>query len=214
MTEQQPRHHGKEAPAATRADSSWQIVHDQIYPAATVKVAITQQGEVAVFVSPLAKADAPPPSIAPDAPARPEPTPALPSQPEHSLPAKTGAAPEQEKAPRVMLTGTVGALPTFRESKTGRLIAQFPFATHPQGEEQTTWSTILFFQERAQKLQQAVESGAFRKGQEWVITGYPHTREVPQPDGSVKLADEVYAVAISDPAKPKNPKQPPPGRRA
>jgi len=212
MKERAPQPAAKEAQPTKRADSPWQIVHNRAYEAAVVKVAITNKGEVAVFVSPIATVDAPSTDPKPEVPVQLEPVPAPTPQPEPSLPAQ--AAPEQEKAPRATLTGRVGALPTFRESKTGRLIAQFPFATHPNGEDQTVWQTILFFQERAQKLKQAVESGSFQKGQEWVITGYPHTREVPQPDGSTKLADEVYAVAISDPAKPKNTKQPSPKRRA
>lgn len=79
----------------------------------------------------------------------------------------------------------------------GSLIARFPLAEHHE-DKTTTWHTIVAFNERAQKLQEA----GLSHGQEVTIVGYPHAREVPIREGKTKTVQEIYAVVVKATKQP------------
>jgi hypothetical protein len=79
---------------------------------------------------------------------------------------------EQQEERRVSLTGRVGATPAFRTTPKGVFIGRFPLAVRDE-EDQTHWHSILAFNDRARKLQEA----KLAKGQLVGVTGYVHERE-------------------------------------
>src|SRR5205823_3388519 len=96
----------------------------------------------------------------------------------------------QEDKRRVTLCGRVGAVPAFRTTPKGVLIGKFPLAVRDE-EEQTHWHTILTFNERTRKLQEA----QLAKGQAVEVTGYVHEREQRTKTGT-KMVEEIYGVVI------------------
>lgn len=100
-------------------------------------------------------------------------------------------SPEQQEQPRVDLRGRVGRDPFVRRTPRGTLLARFPLAVQEEGQEKTIWHQILSFGERAARVQETV-----KQGQKVTVVGYPHQREVPQKDGSVKIVEEIYAVVV------------------
>src|SRR5439155_1644155 len=70
----------------------------------------------------------------------------------------------KEQQPRVNVFGRVGALPRFRTTPNGRLIASFPLAVR-EAEDKTTWHAIVVFDERAEKLREALAKGMAVKGE-------------------------------------------------
>jgi hypothetical protein len=97
-----------------------------------------------------------------------------------------------EKAPRVVFTGRIGRDPQVRSTRNGRTIARMPLAVH-EGET-TSWHTILFFDDAAQR---AVET--LSKGKLVTIIGYKHVRDVQKRDGSTAQVEEIYAAAVQPP---------------
>lgn len=117
-------------------------------------------------------------------------------QPAPSTQADTENSPEGQEQPRVDLRGRVGHDPFVRRTPRGTLLARFPLAVREEGKEKPTWHQILSFGDRASRVQETIS-----KGQKVTVIGYPHQREIPQKDGSVKLIEEIYAVVVK-PTKP------------
>lgn len=100
---------------------------------------------------------------------------------------------ETKKAERVEIPGRVGRDPRTHETKTGTLIAKFPLAEHPDGDEtQTIWHTIVSFRDQAAFVRDNVH-----KGQSLKVIGYRNEREY-----NGKTYEEINAVAIRLPKNP------------
>ncbi|MFD8750192.1 single-stranded DNA-binding protein [Kitasatospora sp. NPDC059577] len=108
-------------------------------------------------------------------------------------PAEQGSEDERE---RVKVTGRLGRNPTIRETRGGKLVAKFPLALHNE-DGTTTWRDVLAFNERAAALQKRIEAGELVKGREVDVVGYLHEREYKGRDGTPKMAQEIYSVAIT-----------------
>ncbi len=70
------------------------------------------------------------------------------------------------------------------------MIARFPLAVRDEA-EQTTWHTILAFNERARKLAETLT-----KGQLAEVIGYVHERQVKGRSHQPKMVEEVYAAVV------------------
>lgn len=92
---------------------------------------------------------------------------------------------------RVTLSGRLGQAPSFRTTRTGKLIATFPVAVRDEAGA-TTWHTVLAFDARAEKLR-----NGFAKGQAVDIIGYRHQREKQTKAGDTRLVEEIYATVIT-----------------
>ena len=90
----------------------------------------------------------------------------------------------------MVLAGRVGAVPAFRTTPKGQLIAQFPLGVHPEPDV-TEWHTVLAFGKRAEELR-----GNLRKGEPVEVIGYVHTRTIRGKDGKSRTVEEVYASAV------------------
>jgi hypothetical protein len=97
---------------------------------------------------------------------------------------------EPAPRPRVTLRGRVGALPAFRTTPNGVLIARFPLAV-PGEDKRTTWHQVLAFKQRAERVRESVQ-----RGDAVEVIGYTHEREQRRRDGSVRTVEEIYAVVI------------------
>jgi single-stranded DNA-binding protein len=67
-----------------------------------------------------------------------------------------------------------------------------PLAVH-EGET-TSWHTILFFDDAAQR---AIDT--LKKGNLVTVIGYKHVRDVQKRDGSSAQVEEIYAAAVQPP---------------
>lgn len=106
------------------------------------------------------------------------------------LPAATSDQ-EEERRPRLALTGRIGHTPILRTTQKGTDVLRLSLAVH-QG-EQTDWHTILFFGERAKELAQAEFA---QKGRLVTVVGYPHQRDVRMRTGGIRQVEEVYGVVL------------------
>ncbi len=97
---------------------------------------------------------------------------------------------DDDKQERVTLQGRVGRMPALRTTRTGKTVAQFPLAVRDE-QNNTTWHTIVAFDERAKKLQEAV-----KKGDPVQVIGYKHVKEQQGKDGKLKRVEEIYAVVV------------------
>jgi single-stranded DNA-binding protein len=100
-----------------------------------------------------------------------------------------------EKAARVIITGRVGGEPRLRTTPKGVEIHKVFLAEHPKDSE-TVWHTLLGFGEKGQKL-----LSGLHKGQEIEVIGYPHTRQKPGNDGTLKEITEIYVAVVRTPKK-------------
>ncbi len=101
---------------------------------------------------------------------------------------------EPEKAPRIEVEGRVGRDPRIRETAKGNLVAKFPIAEHPNGQDgETVWHTIVAFKQVAQNVSETVH-----KGDQVKVIGYVNAHEH---DG--KNYREINAVVIK-PSKPQS----------
>lgn len=96
----------------------------------------------------------------------------------------------ETQAARLSLGGRLGRAPSFRTTRSGRLIASFPLAVRDEAGE-TTWHTVLAFDERAEQLRDQVA-----KGQYVEVVGYLHQRERTTRSGQTRVIEEVYATVI------------------
>ncbi|MEU0214334.1 single-stranded DNA-binding protein [Streptomyces sp. NPDC006265] len=108
--------------------------------------------------------------------------------------ADTTEAKEQD-GQRVKLVGRLGRTPTFRTTASDKLVGKFPLAVHLENGE-TEWHDILAFGQRADELQQRVESEQLKKGNEVEVVGYRHEREYKGRNGEMKKAREINSVAV------------------
>ena len=145
-----------------------------------MRLSISAEGAVTLFLEPSAELTLPKPE--PQAVDVPTPEP----------PADISA---EEKQQRVTLQGRVGAEPTFRTTSKDKLVGRFPLAVHERDE--TTWHQVVLFGDRAKQIQ-----GTVHKGQAVEIVGYLHQNERQSRDGSKRLVEELYAVAVRQPSGP------------
>jgi len=186
----------------------WTIIYDQWHAAATIKVAVTNAGEVAIFISPVAKPASVPVPEAPESPLpapKPteEPSPLSPQQTaartnpgairDHShKPPATASQEQRERPERIRLIGAIARDPTFRTTAKGAYL-RFPLAV--QDEEQTTWHHVYTTKRFAQRYRDQLQ-----QGQQVEVIGQRQEEQQPQPDGATKTTVYVYAYAIK-PAK-------------
>lgn len=111
-----------------------------------------------------------------------EPSPPAEGQPE-------AAESKPERQPRLRVVGRVGAPPSFRTTRNGKLVGRFPVAEHDG--DATKWHTVFVFNERAQRLQDAL-----RKGDQVEVVGYVHRQEKTGRDGQPRVVEQVYAAAV------------------
>jgi len=121
----------------------------------------------------------------------------LPEPVEESTPSTTAdgsaSASSPEKQRRVTLEGRVGAEPVFRTTAQNKLVGRFPLAVH-QGDD-TIWHQVVVFGDRAKQLE-----AALKKGQAVEVVAYVHHNERQSRDGTKRLVEELYAVAVRQPA--------------
>lgn len=111
-------------------------------------------------------------------------------------PPSSNTEPPTEKGNRVEIPGRVGRDPRLNETAKGTLIAKFPLAEHPEGNEgETVWHTIVAFKDLARKVSETVH-----KGDEVKVIGYRQERE-----HNGKTQTEINAVAIRHPKPPTPP---------
>jgi len=137
------------------------------------RLSLTPQGEVTLFLASATPVEQTPEEAPPSIRTQ-EPT------------------PSREERERVTLVGRVGAVPAFRTTPKGILIARFPLAVR-ESENKTTWHTVLAFGARAAKLQESV-----KKGDAVEVIGYKHLREAKTREGKGKTVEEVYAVVVKN----------------
>ena len=110
------------------------------------------------------------------------------------LPVEPAASTEQptdpEKQRTITLAGTVERVPVLTRTPKGKPIAIFPLVVEAP-DAQPTQHSILAFDARAAKARTNI-----RRGDQVEVIGYPHPRQVKQPDGSTKTVSEVYAVRV------------------
>jgi hypothetical protein len=166
---------------------------------------VTDQGEVTLFLAPVPPLREPDPidqafvrsladeRLIAEAMAK-QPIAADQPKPEESnIKTASNTKAETERGERVELSGRVGRDPRVRETAKGTLIAKFPLAEHPEGDENTTqWHTIVAFKERAAFVRDNV-----KKGQEVKVIGYTNDHEH---DG--KTYQEINAVVVKPPKPP------------
>ncbi len=189
---------------ATGDQQPWTIVYDQRHAAATIKVAVTNAGEVAIFISPVARPHSPPVSEAPESPAatpKPtqEPSPPLAEQtavishpgaiqsPSDKPPA-TASQEQRERPDRIRLVGTIARDPTFRATAKGAYL-RFPLAV--QGEDKTTWHHVYTTKRFAQRYKDQLQ-----RGQQVEVIGQRQEQRQPRPDGTTRTSVFIYAYAI------------------
>jgi single-stranded DNA-binding protein len=76
------------------------------------------------------------------------------------------------------------------------LVGNFSIAEHPD-RDTTVWHDVAVFGERARRLQEHVDAGELRVGQEVEVVGTVHRRERPTKDGGTKTVEQIYAYAIT-----------------
>lgn len=96
----------------------------------------------------------------------------------------------ETQAARLSLGGRLGRAPSFRTTRSGRLIATFPLAVRDEAGN-TTWHTVLAFDGRAEQLRDQVA-----KGQYVEVIGYRHQRERTIKSGETRLIEEIYATVV------------------
>ncbi len=143
-----------------------------------IKLAVTPEGDVAVSIGSLERQIESGSLTSEETPVRDE-------IPEHSPQSRS-----EDQKERLTVLGRVGATPSFRTTPKGTLIARFPVAVH-EGENKTTWHTVLAFGERAEKLKESLE-----KGGQVEVVGYRHFREATTRNGGSKTIEELYAVVV------------------
>jgi len=142
-----------------------------------MRLSLSAEGAITLFLEPSAEL----PLIESDAETANEPSPEIP------------APPAEAKQERVTLQGRVGAEPVFRTTAKDKLVARFPLAVHHADE--TTWHQVVVSGDRAKQLQ-----GTIRKGAAIEVVGYLHQNERQARDGSKRLVEELYAVAVRTPS--------------
>ncbi|MBE0610051.1 MAG: single-stranded DNA-binding protein [Dehalococcoidia bacterium] len=100
-------------------------------------------------------------------------------------------SPTESEQERLTIAGRVGAVPSFRTTSNGVVLARFPIAILGD-DDKTTWETVVAFGKRAEALR-----GAIQKGQRIEVVGYAHEREFQARGGSLKKVREIYAAAIT-----------------
>jgi single-strand DNA-binding protein len=123
---------------------------------------------------------------APETAAQPSPSP---TETSHRAPATQT---EQERQNRVVYTGRLGRDPDLRTTAKGRQVAKTSLAVH-EG-EQTSWHTIIFFDERA-----VTAAETLHKGDLLTVVGYRHQREITRRDGTKRQVEEIYAAGVQPP---------------
>ncbi len=111
------------------------------------------------------------------------------STPPQTLP-ENRWGPGKEPQQRVTLFGLVGREPAMRTTQNGVTVARFPLAVRDD-EQNTTWHTVVTFNERAKKL-----LGTLAKGQPVEVIGYLHEREKKLRNGKTRRVQEVYAAVV------------------
>ena len=128
-------------------------------------------------------------------PGPPQDTPPAPGAPTLGAAAETTPAPPvaptstPEKQHTVTVAGQVARVPVLTRTPRGKPLAKFELVV-ADGEHEEHHS-ILAFAARAAKARSAV-----RRGDDVEVIGYPHPRQVRQPDGTMKTVSEVYAVRV------------------
>ena len=120
--------------------------------------------------------------------ARPHETPATEDAAITAAPAEQITRPEKQRT--VTIAGQVVRTPVLTRTPRGKPLAIFPLAVATDNEPVEQHS-ILAFDARAAKARNSI-----RRGDQVEVIGYPHPREVPQPDGTTKTMSEVYAVRV------------------
>lgn len=176
------------------------VVYDQTSPTGILHLGIDRDGTlvlqrsahpVASHPEPVSReADASPAPVAPPPQDQPETRQQCPTPPDASANREA-----REEAERVKLTGRLGRAPTFRTSPRGTLVGRFPLAVHRE-DGTTVWHSILAFGSRTEQLRTRAAAGDLAKGREVDIVGYPHTRQVPGKDGSIRTVTEIHAAAM------------------
>jgi hypothetical protein len=100
---------------------------------------------------------------------------------------------EQEPQERVRLAGRLGTDIRYRTTRNGTLIAAFPLAIE-QEDGSARWQEVKVFGKRAARLQ---ADQAPRRGQAIDVIGYLHRRERTGKDGTARVVEEIYAVAVT-----------------
>lgn len=138
-------------------------------------LSIARSGDVVLFTNTITDAlpQSEPPTLN---------TPTIQPDTEHQTSPETGE--------RVIVTGRAGREPRLAETKTGIPVAKFPLAE--KVEEGTIWHNVVAFKSRAHEVSETV-----KKGQEYKVVGYRHTRK----DGRGKDITEIYAASVKPPSR-------------